>query len=98
MTVTDISSKEIRNKVGELINLVHYGGAQVRITRRKRVMARLVGEPLMTVFDQLIENDPTLADTVALMLNDALMQEIHASEKEADGNHKRPAQEFFDEL
>ncbi len=90
MKTTDISSKEIRYKIGELLNFVFYGGGQVRITRRKRVMAYLVGEPLMTVFNQLIEDDPALADTVALMLNKELMRNINTCQKDTKSEKKKP--------
>ena len=98
MNTTNISSKEIRNSVGYLIDLVHFTGNQVRITRRKQVMARLVGEPLMKVFEQLIANDPTLADTVALMLNEELMQDLLVAEENAERGNKRPIEALLNEL
>lgn len=56
-------------------------------------MARLVGEPVMQAIEQLIADDPGLADSLALMLNDDLQRTIEQSHQEARAGKLIPIEE-----
>ena len=71
------------------MELVFYQSQQFRITRKNKVMARLVGEPFMKVIEQLIADDPGLGDTIAIMLNDEVRQALNESEKDVQAGRVR---------
>jgi hypothetical protein len=52
----------------------------------------------MVAIDELLETDPALADTMALMLNHEAQTSIAKSLSEAQAGKTRPAREFFNEL
>lgn len=82
MDTTDIGAIEARKRLGELLEKTHYQAAQFRIRRKDKPMARLVNERFMEVIDQLMETEPGLADTVALLLNEEWRGAIADSQKE----------------
>lgn len=61
-------------------------------------MARLVSEPMMTAIENLLANQSGLADTLALMLDDTMRQEVEQGAQEATAGQVRDAREFFNEL
>jgi Lhr-like helicase len=61
---------QLRQQLGAVLERVYYQFQQFRIVRKDKPMARLVSEDFMQVIDQLIEEDPALADTIALKMND----------------------------
>lgn len=79
---TGISAIQLRQQMGEVLERVHYQFQQFRIMRKDKPMARLVNEEYMQTIDQLIESDPSLADTIALMLNDEAMGIIEQGQQE----------------
>ena len=89
MNNTNIQALEARQKLGELLELVFYQSQQFRITRKNKVMARLVGEPFMKVIEQLIADDPGLGDTIAILLNDEVRQALDESEKDVRAGRVR---------
>jgi antitoxin (DNA-binding transcriptional repressor) of toxin-antitoxin stability system len=93
-----INSKAVRNKVGELLNLVYYGGSQVKITRHKKVVARLVGEPLMRAFEELLDSDPGLAETLAALADKEIREVVLGSVGKAAQGQRRPADQSPDEV
>lgn len=98
MTPTEIQTKEARANFSELLNQVYYTGSQFRIMKRNKGMARLVPEPLVTAIESILADDPALADTLELMLNQNLRQEVEESLAEAKAGHTRSADEFFQEI
>jgi hypothetical protein len=55
-------------------------------------------QPFVEIVESLIKDDADFADTVALLLNNQLLNEIESSEGEAAAGHKRLASAFFDAL
>ncbi len=85
---TALTTMQLRHQLGEILERVHYQSAQFRILRKDKPMARLVNERYMQAIDDLIESDPALADTLALLLNDEFMKIFEQGKKEwAAGKH-----------
>ncbi len=82
MDTTDIGAIEARKHFGELLERTHYQATQFRIKRKDKPMARLVNERFMEVIDQLMETEPGLADTVALLLNKEWQGAISESQRD----------------
>lgn len=83
-----LSTMQLRQQMGEVIERVYYQYQQFRIVRKDKPMARLVNEDYMQAIDELIEADPALADTLALMLNDEAMHIITQGEKEWEAGER----------
>jgi hypothetical protein len=66
----------------DVLDKAYAQSEQVRITRKDRVLARIVGEPFMRVIDRLLADDPGLADTIAILLNDEVQQALVASDQD----------------
>jgi hypothetical protein len=83
-----ISAIQARQQLGELLEKVYYQNLQFLIARKNKPMARLVAEPFMRAVDKLLAEDQSLADTLALMLNDEAQVIIHQSRKEYQAGQK----------
>ena len=68
-TQTTIATLDLRQKMGALLEQVHYQNAQFRIARKKQVMARLVNDSYISALEELVNNDSALEDTLWLMLD-----------------------------
>ncbi len=88
MYTQTIQALELRNNLGEFLERVYYQTTQFRIQRKNRPMARLVSEPYMTALEQLILNDPSLADTLAVLMNDEAMRIIQAGDRELQAGQR----------
>jgi hypothetical protein len=88
-----LSAIQLRQQLGEVLERVHYQSAQFRIMRKDKPMARLVNERYMQAIDELIESDPALADTLALMLNDEFMTIFEQGQKEWAAGKRIPIEE-----
>lgn len=93
--MTIVSAYEARRNLGELLETAFYQNAQIHIHRNKKPMARLVGEPVMQAIEQLIADDPGLADTLAVMLNDDLRHTLEQSHQEARAGDLIPIEEVL---
>jgi hypothetical protein len=76
-----------------LLERVYYQSQQFQITRKDKPMARLIGEPFMQAIDELIESDPALADTLALMLNKEALETINQGREEYQKGEAIPIEE-----
>ena len=93
--IPTIQSTDFRNQLGDVLNRVYYQGAQVRIVRKNLQMARVVPEKFMQAIDALIEQEPGLADTLALMLNEEAKQTIQEGLAEFKTGKAVPLEEAF---
>jgi hypothetical protein len=86
MQSSDVPSLEARQKLGELLERVYYQNAQFRITRKEKPMAWLVSEPFMetvvSLIDYVIDREPAIADTLALMVNSDAQQVLEQGTEE----------------
>lgn len=100
MTTIDIQALEVRNHLGEVLEQAHYQATQFRIKRKNKTMARLVGEPFMKALgqfvDHIMEHEPALADTLALMLDKELKGDIEQSRQEAKEGKLIPIEKVLD--
>ena len=93
--MTTVTAHQARRNFGELIELAFYKNAQIRIERNKRPMVRLVGEPLMAALDKLLHEDPALAETLEIMLDDEATNAINQSRIEWQAGKKIPISKAF---
>jgi prevent-host-death family protein len=77
-----LSAIELRQRLGEVLERVHYQFVQFRITRKDKPMARLVNEAYMQAIEHLIDEDPALAETLEVMMDKSAMQAIRQGEQE----------------
>lgn len=89
-SMTTLNAVELRQQLGEVLERVHYQAVQFRILRKDKPMARLVNEQYMEAIDQLIDTDPSLADTLALMLNEEAMAIIEQGKSELNEGNLTP--------
>ncbi len=68
--LTTVSAYDVRQNFGEFLERSFYRGTNFLIKRGKKPMAYLVGRPYLAAFFDLLKNDKSLADTMALMLNE----------------------------
>ena len=65
--MANVSTDQFRKRLSEFMELAYYKSEQVRVNRKGRPMARLVGEPFMQAIDEfveyIIEKHPAWADT-----------------------------------
>jgi antitoxin (DNA-binding transcriptional repressor) of toxin-antitoxin stability system len=95
---TSISITEARDKLSELTERAHYRFEQFRIARKDKPIARIVSDEYMQVIDQLVETDPGLADTIALMLNKDALAAIEEGIKEVERGELIPLHAIRDEI
>ncbi len=86
MNSITIQAIEARQRLGELLERVYYQNKVYRITRKERPMGWLVGDEFMEavgkLVDHIIENEPVLADTLAIMLDDEIRSVVERGMKE----------------
>jgi hypothetical protein len=101
MQTTDIPSLEARQKLGELLERVYYQNAQFRITRKEKPMAWLVSEPFMetvaNLIDYVIDREPAMADTLALMVNTDAQQIFEQGTQELREGKLVPLESILDD-
>lgn len=95
MDTATIQAIEARQNLGELLEKVFYQNKQFTIARKDKPMARLVGEPFMAAIEQLIVQDPGLADTLAIMLNQEASEAIEQSRQEYQEGKKIPIENLL---
>lgn len=88
-----ISTMQLRQQLGEVLERVYYQFQQFRVLRKDKPMARLVNEEYMQAIDYLIESDPALADTIALMLNDEATDILKHGKQEWSSGERIPLEE-----
>lgn len=90
---SSLTAIQLRQQLGEVLERVHYQFAQFRILRKDKPMARLVNERYMQAIDHLVESDPAVADTLALMLNEEFMTIFEQGQREWAAGKRIPIEE-----
>ncbi len=101
MQSKSIQALEARSRFGELLELAYYKGMQFRVARKDKPMAWIVGEPFMRsvsqVIDYIIEHEPVLADTLAIMLDNELMEALEQGTKEVKAGKTIPIEKALED-
>ena len=87
---TTVSAYQVRRNFAELLELAYYRNTQIKIERNKKPMARLVGEPFMAAVEKLLQTDPALAETIAIMLDDDMMTAIEKGNQQVKAGKTIP--------
>ena len=77
-----IGAYKARQNFGELLEMAYYQGKRFLIKRGRKSMAYLLGQPTMKALFELIDSDPALADTLAILSNPSARKIIEKGEKE----------------
>ena len=92
---------EARNRFGELLDVVFYKGAQFQISRKRKALGWLVGDPFMKsmtkLIDYIMEHEPTLADTIAINLDEQLQSVLERGKKEVKAGKTVPIETILDD-
>jgi hypothetical protein len=81
--------------MGELLEQVHYRNAQFRISRKNKIMARLVNDKYLSALEELIRSDAALEDTLWLMLDKEARNIINESLAQSETARKIPLEQAF---
>ena len=99
--MTTVSTHQARENLAKLIELAFYKAEKIQVKRNNRPMAWIVGEPFMDavgqVVDYLIENEPAIADTLAIMVDDKIRQTIEQGVKESRAGEYVPIETILDD-
>lgn len=95
--IAEVKSHELRRNLSDFLAQVHYQGAQLIVNRWNQKIARIVPETYIDAIEKLLKQDPALADTLELIINDDLRNTLEASEREASSGHLQPARDYFSE-
>ena len=94
---TTVTTVEAKQNISKLMELAFYKGEQIRITRGKRPMAWLVGEPFMDALQRILENNPGLVETLEIMLDPDAMAAIEQGTADVEAGKTIPVAEVLDE-
>jgi len=87
MNAITIQAIEARQKFGELLERVYYQDKVYQITRKDKPMGYLVSDAFVermdSIINYIIENEPALADTLAIMFDDKIRSVIEEGRKES---------------
>ena len=101
LQVNDIQALQARQKLGELLERVYYQDQRFRISRKNKPMAWLVGDPFVDtvskLVDHIIENEPALADSLAITLDDEIRSIIEQGTKERKAGKLLPFDSILDD-
>lgn len=101
MTVQDISTMTLREKMGDIFNRVFYRADGYRVQRKGETLGYIVSENYVNkvgqMIDYLIENEPALADTLALQANDDIRDLITQSMQEIEQGNMVPLESILDD-
>lgn len=98
MTSTiDTSLIELRKNLSPLIEQAHYTNTQIRLTRHNKPLARIVGENFMHSLELLLDQDPELHETLQIMLDRNMLEQINHSQEEIQHGEVRPLADLLAE-
>ncbi len=93
-----IQTADLSTQIDTLIELVDLKNQQFVIQKNNQRIARLVPEIYLQVIDDLVDNDPELAETIALMMDKVAHTAIEEGINDWKAGHVRPTQRLFDEI
>lgn len=96
-TTIDTSLIQLRNNLSSFVEQAHYTNTQIRLTRHKKPIARIVGEDFMQNLERLLEQDPALKETLQIMLDANMLEQIDQSKKEIERGEFRPLTDLLKE-
>ena len=86
-----------RHRLGEIVELVRYTNQQFLVTRNNRPMARLVGEPFMQALEELMKIEPSVAETLEILMNKEMMDALEQGRREVEARQLLPLSAVLDD-
>lgn len=98
--MTTVSTYEARQNLAKLLELAFYKGEKIKVERNKRAMAWIVGDPTMRaiehLIDYIIEHEPALADTLAILMDKEIMEAIRQGTREVEEGKTIPLEKALE--
>ena len=94
---TSVQMLDFRRGLGAFVERTYYQFSQFRIMRKDKPMARLVSEPYMQAVEHLVENDPAVAETLELLLDEEFMNALRRSNKDVAEGRVFPIGKLLEE-
>ncbi len=79
---TSVQMLDFRKRLGGFVERAHYHFSQFRLIRKDKPMARLVSEPYMQAVEHLLEENPTLTETVEIMLDQTFSEALRRDDRD----------------
>ena len=99
--MTPLSAEEARRRFSEVVSEAFYQGKKTPIARNNKPVAWIVGDPFMqglfNFFEYLIEEQPALADTLALLVDEKLRGELERGMEEYERGEAVPLESILDD-
>lgn len=96
-----VTTHAARRNLSQLLEQVYYRGNHIQIRRNKRPMAWLVSAPFLVQVHNLLEimvdSNPGLADTVALLLDEDVINTIREGKEDIAAGRVRPLSSVLQE-
>ena len=86
---------DVRSKLGEIFDTVYYRDQSYIISRKRKTLAWIVSNKLMSAIDQLLTSDAGLAETISILMDSQIKDTIVQSRKESDKGQLISVDEAF---
>lgn len=100
MQTQAVQPQDASRQIGKLLDQVHYQNKPLQIESEENPTAWLVGENFMQIvgeaIEYMIEHNPSLADTMAITLDDEIREAIEESRKELAEGKKIPLESILE--
>lgn len=97
MTTIDTSLLQLRNNLTSFVEQAYYKNTQIRLTRHKKPIARIVGEDFMQNLERLLEQDAGLRETLEIMSDKNMVDMIAESQEDARRGNVHPLTDLLQE-
>lgn len=94
--MTIVTTDEARKNLAQLLELAFYRNEFIQIKRNQRPMGWIVGEPFMDALETLLKDNPGLADTLEILLDDNLRADLDRSIEEGRAGNAVPIKAAWD--
>lgn len=91
--MTTVTTDQARKNLAQLLELAFYKNELIQIKRNQRPMGWIVGEPFMDALEMLLRENPGLADTLEILLNEELKASIDHSVEEGKAGKAIPIEQ-----
>lgn len=88
--MTTVTTDQARKNLAQLLELAFYKNEMIQIKRNQRAMGWIVGKPFMDALEMLLGENPGLADTLDIFLDEKLKASIDRSIREGKAGKAVP--------
>lgn len=96
-TPIDTSLIQLRGNLSTLVERAYHTNIQIRLTRHNKPIARIIGEHFMQNLEQLLEQDSSLRETLAIMSDKNMTDMLGQSQDDVRQGDVRPLADLMKE-